>query len=62
MEEVGKLNFKINIIPNGIDKHVSLILDEKLVFVDSFQFFMFFNRQFSQKFRWNWLEGFESRT
>ena len=51
IQEVGKLNFKINIVPNRIAKYVNLILHEKLVFIDSFQFITFFNRQISQKFR-----------
>ena len=36
MQELGKLDFKINIIPNGLEKYMSVI--NKLTFIDSFQF------------------------
>ena len=35
MQELGKLDFKINIIPNGLEKYMSII--NKLTFIDSFQ-------------------------
>ena len=37
MQELGKLDFKINTIPNGLEKHISFSLENKLAF-DSFQF------------------------
>ena len=39
MQEIGKFDFNINVIQNGLEKYMSLSLDNKLVFLDSFQFF-----------------------
>ena len=38
MQELGKFNLKINIIPNGLEKHVSFSINNKSSFIDSFQF------------------------
>ena len=38
MEELGKFDFKINVIPNGLGKYMSFSLDNKLFLIDSFQF------------------------
>ena len=38
MQELGKFDFKIKLIPNGSEKYISYSLDNKLVFIDSFQF------------------------
>ena len=38
MQELGKFNFKINAIPNGLGKYTSININNKLVFIDSFQF------------------------
>ena len=38
MQELGQFNFKINVIPNGVEKYMSFNIDNKLVFIDSFQF------------------------
>ena len=38
MEKIGKFNLKINVIPNGLEKHMSLSINNKLNFIDSFQF------------------------
>ena len=38
MQELGKFNLKINIIANGLEKYMSLTINNKLSFVDSFQF------------------------
>ena len=38
MQELGKFDFKINVIQNGIDEYVRFCLDNSLVFIDSFQF------------------------
>ena len=38
MQELGKFDFKINIIPNGSVKYMSFSLDNKSVLIDSFQF------------------------
>ena len=37
MQELGKLKFTIN-IPNGLEKNISFNINNKLVFIDSFQF------------------------
>ena len=34
MPELGKFNFKINVIPNGLEKYMSF----NVIFIDSFQF------------------------
>ena len=38
MKELGKFDFKINAIPNGLGKCMKFILDHKLVFAVSLQF------------------------
>ena len=38
MLELGKLNFKINVIPNRLERYMSFKIDNKLTFIDSFQF------------------------
>ena len=38
MQELGKLNLKINVIPNGLEKYMSFSINNKLSFIDSFQF------------------------
>ena len=38
MQEIGKFNFKINVIPNGLKKCRSFSINNKLTFIDSFQF------------------------
>ena len=38
MQELGKFNLKINVIPNGLEKYMSFDISNKLVFIDSFQF------------------------
>ena len=48
-QELVKFDFKINIIPKEVEKYLSFSLNEKLVFIDSFQF-EFFIREFSQNF------------
>ena len=35
MQELGKLNFKI---PSGLEKYISFSIDNKFIFLDSFQF------------------------
>ena len=41
MQELGKFDFKINVIPNRLEKYKSFSLDNKLVFIDSFHFLSF---------------------
>ena len=38
MQELGKFNLKINIIPNGLENYMSFSINNKLHFIDSFQF------------------------
>ena len=37
IEELDKLNLKINVIPNGLDKYVNLTIKKKLNFTERFQ-------------------------
>ena len=38
MQELGRFNLKINVILNGLEKYMSFSIDNKVSFVDSFQF------------------------
>ena len=38
MQELGKFNLKIIVIPNGLEKYMSFCISSKLSFIDSFQF------------------------
>ena len=38
MQELGKLNLKISVMPNGLEKYRSFTINKKLRFIDSFQF------------------------
>ena len=38
MQEIRKFNLKINVIPNGLEKYMSSTVNNKLSFIDSFQF------------------------
>ena len=38
MQELGKFNLKISVMPNGLEKHMSFTINNKLSFIDSFQF------------------------
>ena len=38
MQELGKFNFKINVITDGLEKYMSFNINNKLMFIDSFQF------------------------
>ena len=35
MQDLGKSDFKINAIPNGLEKYISLSIDNKLIFINS---------------------------
>ena len=37
MQELGKFNLKINVIPNGLENHTSFSINSKLNLTDSFQ-------------------------
>ena len=38
MQELGKFNLKVNFTPNGLEKYISFTINNKLSFIDSFQF------------------------
>ena len=38
MQELGKFNLKINVIPNGLEKRMNLTINSQSRFIDSFQF------------------------
>ena len=38
MQELGKFNLKINVIPDGLEKYMSFTVNNKLSFIDRFQF------------------------
>ena len=38
MQELVRFNLKKNVIPNGLEKHMSFSINNKLNFIDSFQF------------------------
>ena len=38
MQELGKFNLKISFIPNGLQKYMSSTINNKLSFIDSFEF------------------------
>ena len=37
-QDLGKFNLIINVIPNGLEKYMSFTINNKLSFIDSFQF------------------------
>ena len=41
MQELGKFDFKINVIPNGFEKYISFNVNNKVIFIDNFQFLSF---------------------
>ena len=50
MQELGKLNIKINVIKNELEKYMSFTINNKLRFVDSFQFLSFYPYKFTSDF------------
>ena len=38
MQELSKFNLKISVIPNGLEKYMSFTINNKLSFIESFQF------------------------
>ena len=38
MQEIGKFNKDINVIPNNMGKYMAFMIDRNLIFIDSFQF------------------------
>ena len=49
MQELGKLNIKINVIKNELEKYM-ITINNKLRFVDSFQFLSFYPYKFMSDF------------
>ena len=41
MQKLGKPYFKINVIPNGLEKYMCFNINNRLIFIDSFQFLSF---------------------
>ena len=41
MQEIGRFNLKINVIPNELEKYMSFTINNKVSFIDSFQFISF---------------------
>ena len=38
MQKLGKLDFKINVTPNALEKYMTFNINNKLVIIESFQF------------------------
>ena len=38
MQEIGKFDVKVNVIPNGSEKYMAFTINYNLVFIDSMQF------------------------
>ena len=38
MQEIGRFNKNINVIPNNMEKIYGFMIDRNLIFIDSFQF------------------------
>ena len=38
VQEIGKFNKVINVIPNNMEKYMAFMIDRNLIFIDSFQF------------------------
>ena len=38
MQELGKFNLKISVIPNGLQRYLSFTINNKFSIIDSFQF------------------------
>ena len=38
MEELGKLNLKISVTPNGLERYMNFTINNKSSFIESFQF------------------------
>ena len=38
MQKLGKFDFKINVIQNGLEKYMSFSINNKLAFINNFQF------------------------
>ena len=38
MQEIGKFDVKVNVIPNGLEKYMAFTINKNFVFIDSMQF------------------------
>ena len=38
MQELGKFNVEMSVILNGLEKHISFTINNKLSFIDNFKF------------------------
>ena len=38
MQEIGKLDVKVNVIPDGLEKYMAFTINNILVFIDTMQF------------------------
>ena len=38
MQEIGKYDVKVNVVPNGLEKCMAFTINNNLVFIDSMQF------------------------
>ena len=38
MQEIGKFDVRVNVIPNGLEKYMAFTTNKNLVFIDSMQF------------------------
>ena len=38
MQEIGKFDVKVNVIPNRLEKYMAFTINNNLVFIDSMQF------------------------
>ena len=38
MQEIGKFDVNISVIPNGVEKHMAFTINKNLVFIDNMQF------------------------
>ena len=38
MQEIGKFDVKVDVIPNGLEKYIAFTINKNLVFIDSMQF------------------------
>ena len=44
LRKLRKFNFKVNVIPNGLEKYMNFNINNKLTFIDSFQFLSFIRK------------------
>ena len=38
MQEIGKFDVNISVVPNGVEKHMAFTINKNLVFIDNMQF------------------------